>query len=94
MIEASFSISPGWILSFLFAGVCAAAFKLFMGHRARGLPQCWGISLVGFLIGQVASERFGSLNPVPLPQIGDVHWPQAALTAWLLMFVVARTRLW
>ncbi|MGQ9674760.1 MAG: hypothetical protein ACUVX1_03745 [Chloroflexota bacterium] len=94
MLDTSFSISPGWILSFFFAGACAAAFKLLLGHRARGLLQCWAISLVGFLAGQAVSEHFVSQIPVALPQIGDVYWPPGVLTAWLLLFVVARVRLW
>lgn len=89
----SISIPPGWIMSVLFAGAYAAAFRLLLGHRARGFAQCWLIGWIGFLLGQVAAEHLGSSLPLALPQIGDVRWVQATLAAWLLLFVVARRRL-
>lgn len=87
------SIAPGLILSLLFAGAHAAGFKLIMGQHARRFPLCWVISLVGFLVGQVVAENFGEILIIATPQIGDVHWIEASLTAWLAAFIVARRSL-
>ena len=89
----SISIPPGWIMSLLFAGAYASAFRLLVGHRARGFPKCWAIALIGFLIGQVAAEHLGNSLPFTLVQVGDVRWLPATAGAWLLLFVVGSRRL-
>jgi hypothetical protein len=76
------------------AGACAAAFKAWLVYRARNFAQCWGISLVGFLAGQALAENAIGLPLLATAQVGDVYWAQAGLLAWLLLFVVGRTRLW
>lgn len=89
----SISIAPGWIMSLLFAGAYAAAFRLLVGHRARGFPKCWVIASIGFLMGQVTAEHLGNSFPFTLLQVGDVRWLPASAGAWLLLFVVGHRRL-
>jgi hypothetical protein len=76
----------------LMAAASAAAYKLLMGKKARGLPQCILIAVMGFLIGQILAENIHL--PVTLPTIGDLHWFEALVVGWLLLFIVGRSRLW
>jgi uncharacterized membrane protein YjjP (DUF1212 family) len=85
-------IAPGWVMLILMAAASAAAFKLLFGKQARGLLQCILISIIGFTIGEILAENVHL--PIALPQIGDVHWIEALIVGWLLLFIVGRSRLW
>ena len=81
-------------MSLLLAGACASAFKALLTYHARGFLQCWGIGLIGLLVGQVLAENGIGVPLLATLRIGDVYWSQAVLFAWLLLFIVGRARLW
>jgi hypothetical protein len=81
--------SPVILLGTSVATLYAALFHLLAGRTWRQIVLYWLLSLVGFMLGQLAGE----LLHAGLPMLGQLHIIPASLASWAALGVARLLKL-
>lgn len=81
-------MSPSIFLAFIVASLYGLVFYLIFGHGGWRLVFYWGVSVIGFFIG----EWVASIVGLAIFNIGEMNLVEGTLVSWLCLFAAKTWR--